>query len=224
MIYVHVYDIERTMKVFDENQRQRMLSLVCISRKQTVDKITLKDKSNKRLLAGYLLERTLREYAVQMANPIEAMEFIVEENGKPVLNGRQDIFFNMSHSGNMVVIAVGDTAMGVDVELTDTCTEKVAKRFFHANEWEYIESYKGNKKPLLARCWTMKEAYIKYTGEGLKKPLDSFETVIDSGDIIGKEELIEHFIDVKKEYTCSLCCDRTEEFKVFYHNEVVVPQ
>ena len=95
--------------------------------------------------------------------------------GKPYLPGREDFHFNLSHSGRYVVLAWGDTELGVDVQKHDPTGKRqgVAKRFFTADEQDYIR-----EDPVrFYEIWTKKESYIKYTGQGLQKDLTSFSVL-----------------------------------------------
>jgi len=94
------------------------------------------------------------------------------DNGKPYADG---IFFSLSHSEDMVVCAVGGSAIGCDIEKLTAPREKVAARYFNAAELEYLNSFAlEDRAKAFFRIWTMKESYLKMTGEGLSAPLDSF--------------------------------------------------
>jgi len=99
-------------------------------------------------------------------------------NGKPTVEG---ICFSLSHSGDMVICAAGSKDVGCDIEKLAAPKEKVAERFFAPEEIEYLHSFSGDTLDReFFRLWTMKESYIKMTGEGLKLPLSRFR--IDIGD------------------------------------------
>jgi len=94
------------------------------------------------------------------------------DNGKPSVEG---ICFSLSHSGDMVICAVGDKPVGCDIERTAQAHEKLAERFFAPAELEYLRSFSGDAlNREFFRLWTVKESYIKMTGEGLMLPLSDF--------------------------------------------------
>ena len=65
-------------------------------------------EAGRRLLAAGLMDRfgvTLRKE-----------DLAVAEKGKPYLKGREDLHFNISHSGNFVLCALGECPLGVDIE------------------------------------------------------------------------------------------------------------
>ena len=58
---------------------------------------------------------------------------------------------------------------------------KVAQRFYNQREYQFISQLKPERQ-LLAffGLWTIKEAYLKATGEGLVGGLEAIEIAIDS--------------------------------------------
>ena len=134
----------------------------------------VKPEDRKRCLgAGLLLGKVLPCYGVSPE------EIRTGADGKPSAPG---IGFNLSHSGNMVICAVGNGAVGCDVEKITEAPEGVAERFFHPNEIKYLNLCDGRTaNENFFRIWTMKESYIKMTGEGMRLPLDRFEVVPEDG-------------------------------------------
>ncbi len=116
--------------------------------------------------------------------------------GKPGLaNG--SLRFNLSHSGDLALIAVAwERELGIDVEEMRAMDDflSIAKRFFAPQEAQRFAAMTDSAMITRAffECWTRKEAFIKATGEGLSRPLDSFHVTffpdelpdlhIDSGD------------------------------------------
>jgi 4'-phosphopantetheinyl transferase len=87
--------------------------------------------------------------------------------------------FNLSHSGNVVVFAVGPVDVGVDVEsLREVANaERMARRFFSPSEQSLIDSLGGaTRDRAFLRIWTQKEAFLKATGLGVGMPLRDVET------------------------------------------------
>lgn len=98
------------------------------------------------------------------------------EQGKPYVNGRMGVYFNISHSGDYVVCVVSDSEVGVDIEKIGVARMNVARRFFHPLEVCQLESLEGERQSdLFFNYWTVKESFLKYTGSGLSCPLSSFE-------------------------------------------------
>ncbi|MFV0295971.1 MAG: 4'-phosphopantetheinyl transferase family protein [Hyphomicrobiaceae bacterium] len=114
-----------------------------------------------------------------------ALVFAERGNGKPTLEGLPvPLYFNLSHSGDIAVVAVSDVGeVGVDVEIPRQVERAVAEQYFSARELSEL----GRFPPAdwldgFYRCWTRKEAFIKATGEGLARSLAGFSvSLADSG-------------------------------------------
>ena len=58
------------------------------------------------------------------------IEFSTNSYGKPFLMNNQDYHFNISHTHNMIAVAVSNNSVGVDVEKIKEIDTRIAKRFF----------------------------------------------------------------------------------------------
>lgn len=159
-------------------------------RKERVSRLKNNEAARKQILTGlffqYCLEKVLRK-------SIADIKLIYNEHGKPYLYNN-DIFFNMSHSGDDVVMAFCDSEVGVDIERINGRRLNVAKRCFCEEEYEDI-ILAGNEKEQSRKFleyWTMKEAFVKCCGAGLIIPLNSFR-LIDNGNVY-----IAKFVDAEK--------------------------
>lgn len=114
-------------------------------------------------------------------------------NGKPILKDYPDIHFNISHSGKYVVCAVANVPVGVDIEGNRPINAAVAKRFFSAeeNEWVSAADNQSVQEQRFFRLWTLKEAYAKATGQGIALSISKAKfRVVECGDDLGSEELV----------------------------------
>jgi 4'-phosphopantetheinyl transferase len=131
---------------------------------------------------------TLRILAGRYLNiPPRLVNFRKQSNGKPELaeyRTAESFSFNLSHSHQLVVLAFSRYPnLGVDVEYIRPMPDfqQIADCYFHENERAAFQSV-----PLCKRekaffdYWTRKEAFVKATGEGLSRPLNSFFTSIGS--------------------------------------------
>ena len=121
------------------------------------------------------------------------------ENGKPVITGQDGFYFNISHSKNYLAVAFGNSPVGVDIEEERPVNLKIANKFFTKDEAETVTDEKS-----FLRVWTKKEAYIKYTGEGFKKPLSSFNSL--------EIPFIKTFCG--EDYFLSVCSADFEKFRI----------
>ena len=104
--------------------------------------------------------------------------FLVGTNGKPSLANKA-LEFNLSHSGAKAIVGVTTLApIGVDIEYARAISDMsaLAQRFFSPREQQAFENLPAALRPEgFFNCWTRKESFIKATGEGLQRPLDSFD-------------------------------------------------
>lgn len=102
-------------------------------------------------------------------------------NGKPELPGycgEAKLSFNISHSHNLAVLGFTRfRSLGVDVEHIRSMPDfyEIVSHYFHPRERAALQSLSpGERHKAFFACWTCKEAFVKATGEGLSRPLDSF--------------------------------------------------
>jgi 4'-phosphopantetheinyl transferase len=119
--------------------------------------------------------------AAYIAVPASEIRFEYLNGGKPQLVADQNprgIQFNVSHSGNMALLAIGDGyRVGVDIEKIrgDVDAIALAERFFSIRERNGLRALPDDLRVLgFFACWTRKEAFVKATGEGLSFPLADF--------------------------------------------------
>lgn len=112
--------------------------------------------------------------------------FTVEtgEYGKPYIRERPDFHYNLSHSGDWVVIAWADTPVGVDIQKMQWDEKKLRllRRCFTAEEQTYVLEGEEGIQDRFYEIWTKKESYLKYLGTGIRSALNSF-SVLPEGNI-----------------------------------------
>lgn len=140
-------------------------------RKQRARRYLRREDGLRCLAAGELLRS-----AVERELGLTEFTVVTEPGGKPRIAGQPDFHYNLSHSGCRVVIAYGDSPVGVDVQqmCMDAGKEQLAKRFFTKEEQLYVLEQPELSEARFYRVWTGKESYLKYLGTGLRKSLDSF--------------------------------------------------
>lgn len=124
--------------------------------------------------AGLLLYKALNIYGITDYSLGQG------KYGKPYLINTPDLHFNLSHSGEYVLCAVGTSPVGVDVEQYDHGSPDIAKHFFTEKEYRWVMDMPDSRERFI-RLWTMKESYCKMKGLGLNLPLSDFEILPDEG-------------------------------------------
>lgn len=91
------------------------------------------------------------------------------------------MYFNISHSGEYAVAAVSEYEIGIDIEKIRPYRNGVAKRCFSEKEKELLQN-RNEKEKIFFYIWTLKEAYLKATGEGITRDLSGVETYYNEND------------------------------------------
>lgn len=142
-----------------------------------------------RSLLGELLARAL--VAAAGGPPPFSWTICRHEKGKPY-SPDSCFFFNWAHSGDWILCGAGGGDLGVDVEhpRRPSAVRAVIARFFHPKEREALAAVpKERRAEHFLRYWTMKESYLKYTGEGLAggiKAVDVAALWAGKGDVAGR--------------------------------------
>lgn len=87
-------------------------------------------------------------------------QVLYKESGKPYTDKTN---ISISHSGEFVLVGINEKEIGVDIEVIKPFDSRLIKRYFTENEKNYLKSYSD-----FFKVWTVKEAYLKLTGEGIK--------------------------------------------------------
>ena len=143
-------------------------ALTKVSAQRREQALKFAHESGRRLsLAVYLLlmEGLQKEYGIN-----EAPVFEYLGGGKPVIKWHPEIHFNFSHSGNVVLCAIDNQPVGVDIEMPRKITPSLIAYTMNEDERAIIESAPDQLMTFLS-FWTKKEAVLKLTGEGIRSDL-----------------------------------------------------
>jgi len=91
------------------------------------------------------------------------------ERKKPFFPDYPEFQFNLSHSGTMALCAVADVPVGCDIEALSPAHLRIAGRVMAPSE---LTNYTDAENEAVRidwfyRLWTLKESYVKLTGEGI---------------------------------------------------------
>lgn len=141
-------------------------------------------------VAAYLL---LRKALKELYGIVEAPVFEYDEGGKPSISGHPDIYFNLSHCRKAVACVVADSPVGIDIEETCRFSESIARYTLDDEEYENVMK-SDNPSQAFIRLWTMKEALLKYTGEGLRRDIKTVLHLPPVDEVEFKTELHEGYV------------------------------
>ncbi len=186
------------------------------ARKNKID--ALKVESGKRLSlgAGILMNKALKEAG------IDEYEVVLAKNDKPYIKGRSDVFYNISHSGNMVVLGISDKEIGVDIERCKRFKDSLVKYVFSEGEIEFAGKL-SDKMPgrsegegiqredvVYTRFWTIKESIMKHSGMGISLEPKKIKIYSEDGVIKAEAEKydcsgLNLFSYDEKDYQITVC-------------------
>ncbi|MBU3179087.1 4'-phosphopantetheinyl transferase superfamily protein [Clostridium estertheticum] len=206
--FMKIYAV-KTLDI-SEGNLEKICLLIHLEKRCKIQKfINKKDKV--RTLIGEILIRTIIFEELSIRN--KHLTFEKNQYGKPYFKGHPKFNFNISHSGDFVVCAIDDKSIGIDIEKVKHIEYKeIAKSFFSLSEFNYIVKEDLNiQLSKFYEIWTLKESYIKCSGQGLSIPLKSFSIDIDQYEnikvIIDKEhkEYVFKRFDIGSGYKMAVC-------------------
>jgi 4'-phosphopantetheinyl transferase len=140
-------------------------------------------KSRSTFIVARGLLRAILGQCLGIASP--AISFCYGAHGKPSIENWQGIRFNIAHSEDFIVCALGaDRELGVDIEYIQPMKdmERVAEQFFCTAEYQQLRAVPEKlRTKAFFDCWTRKEAFVKAVGDGLSYPLNMFQVTLQPG-------------------------------------------
>jgi 4'-phosphopantetheinyl transferase len=162
-----------------ERERFDALTLLSIDERNRCGRFFFEEDRRDFAAAHALLRRVLASNGSLPADrwPLEAIG-----GGKPrvasTAGADAELSFNLAHTRGLVACAVGrGVDLGIDVEAVvyDRDLALVADSQFAPIEREWIAAAPKAERPVrFVEIWTLKEAWLKATGDGLSSRLDAF--------------------------------------------------
>ena len=178
-------------------------------RREKADKYRFLQDRKRSVFAYELLISMLSDYLEAEDNAFEIYE---DERGKLRLKN-SELGFNISHSGAFVACAIHEGEVGIDIEEKRELSPRLFESVLSNPELKILT--RGEEVPTktiskdlpmaaeFLRFWTVKEAYLKYTGEGLsggikhvKVSLTPGPTILDKDINLISEDMGEYLISV----------------------------
>ncbi len=103
---------------------------------------------------------------------------------------KMELDFNISHSQGIVVCALSENKIGIDVEIIETIIPSEYKSVFTIQEFRNIEEDQDVMATFF-KYWTRKEAIMKADGRGFYLPPASFEAIKDAVKVNEKSWFIQ---------------------------------
>jgi 4'-phosphopantetheinyl transferase len=176
------------------------------------------DEDRARFVLGRgLIRESLGLYLGQKPSAIKLVE---GERGRPVFTDDATIQFSISHTRDIVAIALTAGArVGIDFEFVKPAVDlsELAERILSEDDLRNFQSFPRHEAvTAFFRAWTRKEAYLKARGEGIADGLkqvsvsfgqEEISSLTDARDESAGRQWRLHNLTVSKEYMGSLACD-----------------
>lgn len=151
----------------------------------------------------------LEEMILKKGYDVEGLVFLKDDNGKPYIKNCP-FFYNISHVEGIVVVAISEQEVGVDVEAFEKRfsyinkkerLERLLQKIATANEKEKIHD---NIMKELQILWTKKESYLKRIGTGIRVDLKQIDTTTNW-----------YHVEQIEPYTITVNLEKEEEVRFF---------
>ena len=164
--------VANIQNILDPKENPHLLDEFLQDRKEKILSHKNSDGRKQSFASSLLLKKILQQ------NNLKLQDVKYAQNKKPEIDG---IFFNISHSDDFVICSTSKKSIGCDIEKIRPVKSGFENRFFTQNEVAYLNKFDGEEKlNQFFRLWTMKESYMKMTGEGMSLALNRFEFIFDS--------------------------------------------
>lgn len=156
------------------------------------------------ILLSYCLYETFNEKV--------SIDLKYNKYGKPIMRNLSNFSFNISHSGDWVVVAYGKSEVGVDIEKIQSNESPILDSILSEEETKYVYSDEEKRNSRFIEIWGAKESYIKYLGTGLSTAMNSFSVNIPECTIIDNNRTFNNKIHVEsilydKDYYLTICSE-----------------
>jgi 4'-phosphopantetheinyl transferase len=139
------------------------------------------DKDRNLYIATHALTRALLAHIGEKPAPV--WQFAETEKGKPeLIDNESNLEFSLSHTAGLVACAVAHFPVGIDTESRDRKQKQghMAQTVLAPGELALLTTYPFDRQSeIFLRLWTLREAYVKATGQGISFPREDFAFTLD---------------------------------------------
>lgn len=127
---------------------------------------------------------------------------------------------NLSHCDGLAVCAIGTVPVGIDCESPRTVRENLLPRLCTPEECAYILA-QNDKNAAFTRIWTLKEAYGKWNGEGIRAGFQTIGFSLDTQLNMKEPDvpMLRFFQLLHEKYTVSVCIQYEDGLSVKKHEK-----
>ena len=130
---------------------------------------------------------------------------VCADTGKPYFDNEKSLFFSLSHCRGAVCCGLSSSEIGIDIQDRITHLDSVMDFAMSSNEKKLI-SLSPDPYMYCSGLWSLKEAFLKYTGKGLTEKMKMY----DFSDCLWKKKKKKklHFLSLcDNEYSAGICSE-----------------
>lgn len=188
-----------------KNMHSDLLSMLSLEELARADQYINDLDRHRFIVTRVMVKKVISNY---LNKNIESIDIDYEPFGKPFLKMHSGFHFNGSHTQDVFAIACTEKGkIGIDIESRNRAinSPKLPMFLFTPDELKQFENLnKSEKTETFIHFWTMKEAILKATGEGLSKPMNELNLANSQSEkmkyppkntyaINGNHFFVEHF-------------------------------
>ncbi|API87612.1 4'-phosphopantetheinyl transferase family protein [Francisella uliginis] len=191
---------------FEKHRIEQVVSW--LEKKVDQSKLTNKQKIFSQFIRYFVLSK---KFSIE--NPLFATN-----DGKPYLCN-SNIHFNISHTGNKVVIALANQQIGIDTEEIAQKRKvlRIAKRYFKPDEYLSLQKSDDLYRDFYT-LWTLKESQVKRSSLGIAKGLGTATfKLINDNDWVSENYPNDFITFYYDELVISVCSNniKNEDYSLF---------
>ncbi len=161
-----------------------------------------------------LLGKILLKYAFHhLGFSFQLDDIQLEKKDRPFIH--HNIDFNLSHSGDYVLLAItANQKIGIDVEKHRTVSKELFQRYFSEQEWHTIQNA-AHPNIAFFDFWVMKESAIKCDGRGVEILSQTHKNYAATQQVICAGTTLQYQpICLETAYSAAVCSTELSELKL----------
>ncbi|WP_339905905.1 4'-phosphopantetheinyl transferase superfamily protein [uncultured Cyclobacterium sp.] len=163
-----------------------------------------KEFINLDLERNYVVHKAFERIILQHSLKKRTLNIKHGKYGKPFIDDPNTLFYNKSHSGDWVALAISTIDLGIDIEMiTSNSNEDLVQMVYNEKDFNNFGATDD-----FFTVWSLKEAYSKLLGLGLNLNLNQLHIIPENGVFsIRKENVLlanGYQIGIDRDYKCHL--------------------
>lgn len=164
-----------------------------------------------------LLKESLRK---EFDLDISREDIYIDDKGKPYLRGAKNCFFNISHCDGLCCCILSICECGIDCEKIRDYRPNVVRRIFTDSELLWFGQLDPNdRKRFFFILWTLKEAFGKYTGNGIAD-MKNVAFSVNNGVLSSDKPELDFFVYELDGYVLSICVKKGQSPHCDFGNRI----